>query len=97
LLPESFAKDNWSLIQDVMNNVDGAVDKLRDKAGQEILMNIEGTVDSNGKLKEGLAGLHSEIAAFDANSNFEVGVEINDTNFKNKCNDMIAAAGMTAE
>jgi hypothetical protein len=59
-------------------------------------MNIDGTVDADGNLKAELAGLHSEIAGFD-NKKFTVGAEIEDTNFIQKCNDMIAAAGMTAQ
>ena len=99
LLPPTFAQDNWGLIQDVMNNVDGAVDALRDKAGQEILMNIEGTVDADGSLNAQLTELHNSIAAMDAQQ-FEVGVAINPEDhaaFIENCNALIAAAGMTAE
>ncbi len=96
LLPPDFAQKNWDLIQDVVNGVEGSVDKLRDKAGEEMLLNIDGAVDADGTIKEELAGLHSEIAGFD-DQEFEVGVAIDDTNFIQKCNDMIAAAGMTAE
>jgi hypothetical protein len=48
LLPPDFAKKNWSLIQDVMNGVEGAVDTLRDKAGEEILLSIGAEVDIDG-------------------------------------------------
>jgi hypothetical protein len=33
------------LIQDVVNGVEGAVDKLRDAAGQNILLTITGAAD----------------------------------------------------
>ena len=98
LLPPDFAQKNWSLIQDVVNGVDGAVDELRDKAGEEILMNISGTVDANGQLKSELAALHTEIASFDQ-TQFKVGVAIDPAqyaSFFTACNEMINAAGMTA-
>jgi hypothetical protein len=60
-----------------MNNVEGSVDALRDKAGQEILMNIEGTVDADGKLNADLLALHNQIASYD-NLGFEVGVGISE-------------------
>lgn len=99
LLPPDFAQKNWSLIQDVVNGVEGAVDELRDKAGQEILFNVEGTVDANGELKAELANLHNEIASFDAEQ-FDVGVAIDpesQAQFYASCNELINAAGMTAE
>jgi hypothetical protein len=65
LLPPDFAKKNWKLIQDVVNGVEGAVDKLRNTAGEEILLNIEGAVDADGKLKSEIASLHQAIAAMD--------------------------------
>jgi hypothetical protein len=54
---------------------------LRDKAGQEMLLNVTGAVDEDGTLKEGIAGLHSEIAKFN-NEDFKVKVPIDDEEFK---------------
>lgn len=96
LLPPTFAKDNWQLIQDVMNGVEGAVDTLRNKAGEEILLNIEGTVDSSGQLEEEFAGLHARIAEFDS-ANFEVGVSLSTGPFVDACNEMLRTTQMTAE
>ena len=96
LLSPTFAQDNWSLIQDVMNGVEGAVDELRDKAGQDILFNIEGTVDADGNLREGLSELNAQIASYD-DKEFKVGVAINDAEFLQNCQNMIDAAGMTAK
>lgn len=96
LLSPTFAQDNWGLIQDVVNGVEGAVDELRNKAGQDILFNIEGTVDADGTLKEGLAELNAQIASYD-DKEFEIGVAINDAEFLQNCQNMIDAAGMTAE
>jgi hypothetical protein len=84
LLSPTFAQDNWGLIQDVVNGVEGAVDELRNKAGEDILLNVEGTVDANGNLKEELAGLNAQIASYD-DQGFEVGVAINDAEFLQDC------------
>ena len=99
LLPKDFAQKNWALIQDVVNGVEGAVDELRNKAGEEILLNIDGTVDPNGQLKSELANLHNIIMEMD-NSQFEVGVALDPVKhaeFIANCNAIIAAAKMTSE
>ena len=98
-LPTDFLLDNWPLVQDVMNGVEGSVDTLRDKAGESILMTVEGVVDPNGNIDAGLADLHNAIASFDA-TQFEVGVAINPEDqaaFYDNCQAIIDAAGMTAE
>ena len=100
LLPESFAKDNWDLIQDVINGVEGSVDELRDKAGETILLNIEGVVDPNGQLNQQFAELHNIIAEFDAAADFEVGIALNEQDhakFIENCNTLIQSAKMTSE
>lgn len=99
LLPKDFAQKNWALIQDVVNGVEGAVDDLRNKAGEEILLNIEGTVDPNGQLKAELADLHNWIMQMD-NSQFEVGVQLDPVKhaeFIANCEALINAAKMTSE
>ena len=96
LLPPDFAQRNWNLVQDVMNGVDGAVDALRNKAGEEILLNIDGAVDPDGTINDELNALHQSIAGFDA-TKFEIGVQIDNAQFIQACNDMITKAGMTAE
>ena len=99
LLPPDFAKKNWKLIQDVVNGVEGAVDDLRDIAGEEILLNIEGAVDTDGNLKKEIAELHTYISNLDQEQ-FTVGVALDPKTqgeFIEQCNNIIAAAGMTAE
>ena len=99
LLPPDFAQKNWDLIQDVVNGVEGAVDDLRNTAGQEILMQVDGVLDADGSLKEDFAGLHEAIASFDS-SQFEVGVALSkedQADFYANCQSIIDAAGMTAE
>ena len=99
LLPANFAQKNWSLIQDVMNNVEGAVDDLRDKAGEEILMTVNGVLDKDGTLKKGFEELHEAIASFDSEK-FEVGMAIKKEDYQafyDNCQNIIDTAGMTAD
>lgn len=102
LLPPDFAQKNWSLIQDVMNGVEGSVDVLRNKAGEEILLNVGAKVDADGdgSIDAVFAELHSLIAEYDGVEDFEVGVAIDPAKhakFLETCNSIINAAGMTAE
>lgn len=88
LLPTNFAKDNWKLINDVVNGVEGAVDELRDKAGEQILLNISVSSASEEELKR----IHNIITSFD-HSQFTVGVAIDpvkNKEFINACNTLIA-------
>lgn len=95
LLPDDFAQKNWSLIQDVMNGVEGSIDTLRDKAGEEILLNVIGESDFS-KVDEELQGLQQKIEDFD-DKQFDVGINIEDADFIATCDALIAKAGMTAE
>ena len=95
LLPKDFAKKNWSLVQDVINGVEGSIDTLRNKAGEEILLNVIGESDFS-KVDEELQGLQQKIEDFDGKQ-FDVGVNIDDTDFIATCDALISKAGMTAE
>ena len=95
MLPETFAKDNWGLIQDVMNGVEGSLDELRNAAGESILMEVVGVSDMS-QVDEDLVKLNENLLNFDSRS-FKVGVGIDDTEFIANCNNIIAKAGMTAE
>ena len=98
LLPPDFARKHWKLINDVTNGVDGAIDELRNKAGEEILLNIDAVLNDE-QLQADVLALHSQIAAFDQ-SQFTVGVALDpvaQADFYAACNDIISAAGMTQE
>lgn len=102
LLPPDFAQKNWSLIQDVMNGVEGSIDTLRNKAGEEILLNVGAKVDADGdgSIDAVFAELHSLIAEYDGVEDFEVGIAIDPVKhakFLETCQSIINAAGMTAE
>lgn len=96
LLPPDFAKKHWDLINDVTNGVEGAIDELRNKAGEEILLNIDAVLNDE-QLQADVLALHSQIAEFDQ-SQFTVGVALDpvaQADFYKACNDIISAAGMT--
>ena len=99
LLPPDFAQKNWSLVQDVINGVEGSIDELRNQAGKEILLTVEGSVDANGNLKAGLDQIHNAIASYD-NANFTVGVALDpeqESQFYRSCQSIVNAAQMSEE
>jgi hypothetical protein len=52
-LSPDFVSSNLSLVQDVIDGVEGSIGVLRDRAGEDILINVSaGTVDldKDGKL-----------------------------------------------
>lgn len=98
LLPPDFAQKHWDLIQDVMNNVEGSVDTLRDVAGQEILLNVTGALNTD-ELDAELLELNSNIAAWDEMNDLTVGIQIDPTDqaeFYANCEALVNKAGMTA-
>lgn len=98
LLPPDFAKKHWNLINDVTNGVDGAIDELRNKAGEEILLNIDAVLNDE-QLQADVLALHAQIAGFDQ-SQFTVGVALDpvaQSEFYNACNEIIRQAGMTQQ
>ena len=96
LLPSDFAKKHWDLINDVTDGVEGAVEELRAVAGQEILLNINGYVDADGEIQNGINQLHEQINSFDT-AQFTIGVAIDDTGFLEACQNMVNTAQMTKD
>lgn len=99
LLPTDFARKHWDLINDVTNGVEGAVDELRDIAGQDILLNVTGALDTS-QLNEDLVALHDQLLSYDNYGEFKVGVAIDaesEADFYSACQGIIDKAGMTAE
>lgn len=99
LLPADFAQKHWDLINDVTNGVEGAVDELRDIAGQDILLTVTGALDTT-QLDADLIALHEQILSYDNYEEFKVGVAIDplaEADFYTACQGIIDAAGMTAE
>ena len=99
LLPDDFVQKHWNKIQAVLEGTEGAVDDLRNIAGQEILLNINGTIDADGNLKADIENLHNYIASMDEKQ-FKVGVALdaeNEAEFFNACQQIIDTAEMTAE
>ena len=73
LLPPDFAKKHWDIINDITEGVEGAADRLRDIAGEEILLKIAG---DDTALQSEFSEIQAEIASFDGKS-FEIGVALN--------------------
>lgn len=99
LLPADFAQNNWNLIQDVVKGVDGALENLRTKAGQAILLEIDGVVDADGNIDQGILDIHKAIDSFD-DSQFTIGIQLDpekEAAFYKTCQSIINAAGMTQE
>lgn len=102
LLPPNFAKDNWDLITDAVNGVEGGVERLRDAAqialGEELLLKI--TPETNmEKFNEELMAFNEYLATYDT-SDFRIGVPIEvegNEEFYAACQDIINAAGMTQQ
>ena len=105
LLPENFAKDNWNLIQDVMNGVEGSIDTLRDKAGESILLKISADtvdLDKDGKIDQAFIELHNKIAEFNNTEikDIEIGAVIDKekyAEFYASCQNLVNTAKMSSE
>lgn len=99
LLPKDFAKKNWKLIDDAVSGVEGAIDELRNKAGEEILLNIGTENNLDEEVLNRLDYLHNKILEYD-DMNFTVDVAIDpqkEKDFYSACQGIINEAGMTAE
>ena len=91
-LPETFAKDNWNLIIKAISGETGALEDLRAAASQAILTSI---TSNENFTNENIAEIDNWLA--DQGKNLEIGVEINDEEFKTSCKDLIKEAEMTAD
>ena len=96
LLPKDFAKKHWDLIQDAVNGVEGAVDVLRNKASEEILLNISAVKDDI-ELQKVVMDIHNDLLNYDSSLDFKVGINIDDKDFIAKCDAIIQKSKMTQE
>ena len=93
LLPDNFAKDNWNLIQDVYNEVDGAYEALRAKITEEIIMNI-------GLDQSQLTEVQSAVDTFLANvdlDDIEVGTTLDQTGFSAGLQNLLDSGAVTVD
>ena len=97
LLPPDFAKKNMKLMKQVADGVEGSLDKLQAKAGEEILLNITGK-QSFAQMDQDLKDFHSTMLWYKDNMpTLDAEAHINDENFIATCNAIIRKAGMTKD
>ena len=88
--------DNLNLMKDAVNNVDGAYEELQQRAQSDILLN-EVKVDlDDADFWSKYNTFQDELAGLDLPS-LDVGASLDNTDFIAACNEMINAAGMTAD
>ena len=93
LLPDDFAQQNWKLIQDVYNQVDGAYEALRAKVTEEIIMRI-------GLSEESKNAVTTEVNNFLANvelDDIEVGTTLDQTGFAEGLQSLLDSGAVTVE
>lgn len=93
LLPDNFAQDNWKLIQDVYNQVNGAYEALRAKVTEEIIMNI-------GLNDESMNATQTAVNEFLANvelDDIEIGTTLDQTGFADGLQALLDSGYVTVE
>lgn len=91
----AFIKKNFDVIQSAMEGDTEAVQRFQDLAAEDVLLTVKGVSDFDD-LDQQLQDLHNTIMAYADQSDFTIGASIEDQDFINSCNAMVAAAGMTA-
>ena len=97
-LDPDFIRENQQLIDDFMNNVEGSGAKLKAALQEDAIIDVTANVQDE-EMKAKLQNLHNNLILFE-NEDWQVGVEIDPTkeaDFYAACQNMIDAAGMTAE
>lgn len=92
-LDKKFIEDNQDLIEDAANGVDGAMQKLSKAAGEAQINKLKIEVDdSDVQAKfDNLNALANQLP------DYEVGASLDDTDFINACNEMLASGEMTVD
>lgn len=73
-----------------------AIDRLRAAAAKDIIQNCEVYLNGDDQVRNNLDALNSLITDF-ASQDIEIGANIDDTDFINKCNQLVADANMTEQ
>lgn len=97
LLSEEFytSAENLKLMEQAAKGNTKAIEKLRDAAGDQLIKQYKAEADDQS-IKDALDKLNNLVQNYDL-SKIEVGMSVNDVEFKNKLNEYIAAAKMTKE
>ena len=101
-LDPQFIADNKGAIEDFMNGIEGSGERLQNLLAQDYLLDVgvNVDVDEDGKLDQAIADLHNKVMGFNNSETFKIGVPIEvqgNEKFYAACNEMINAAGMTAD
>lgn len=93
LLPDNFAKDNWNLIQDVYNEVDGAYEALRAKITEEIVMKV--VLDESAQ-NQVMTEVNNFLANIDLDD-IKVGTTLDQTGFSEGLQALLDSGAVTVE
>lgn len=93
LLPDDFAQDNWNLIQDVYNEVDGAYEALRTKVTEAIVMKLDLDDASKGQV---MTEVNNFLADVDLD-NIEVGTTLDQTGFSEGLQQLLDSGAVTVD
>lgn len=96
ILTPEFALKNKEIIEGAINGNIDDLEALGEAAALQELV-IDNVNINDEKLMTEINDLHSWLSEYDNDINLEIGANINDQEFINKCNEIILAAGMTAE
>ena len=91
-LPSTFAVDNWDLIKDVIDGVDGSYEKLQQKAAEGIYLKIQGEEASTE-----MTSLMSELSNMIEGTNLEIDPTVNNANALDALYQLLESAGMTVD
>ena len=97
LSPE-FIAENAEIIEDFINDVEGSGARLQEKLQESAIVNVTANVQDE-EIKSKINTIHQNLITL-ADKNWEVGVGLDPTkeaDFYAACQNMIDAAGMTAE
>lgn len=92
-LSDSFATDNWDLIKDVINGVEGAYEELQVRAATDIIINCG--LDASDVTAE-MTGLMTELAGMAAGTELKIVPEVDNANALDGLVELLTAAGLTA-
>ncbi len=93
LLGDDFVEKQLDTIRRVAKGDKDAIDELKRAAADEIFLKFSVNTD---EAREKCESFINQLHDWAASENFEIGATIDDTQFLNACQEMIAAAGFTA-
>ena len=96
LFTKDWIKKNQTTLDQLAKGSTKAIDKIRKAAADEILVKVSG-VESFDQVADDFKYLHNYLWEYAKNNSIEVGAKIDNAQFLDACNEIIAAAGFTAE